>query len=62
MLLVQGAARFVARILLIMGCSWGSEASEADGDGTANREIVLAPALDALLAFRYVFCVLLAAR
>lgn len=52
MLLVQGAARFVSRILLIMGCSWGGEASDADGDGTVHREAVLAPALDALLEFR----------
>ena len=51
-LLVQGAARYVARILLIMGCSWGGEASEADSNDTANREVVLAPALDALLSFR----------
>ena len=51
-LLVQGAARFVSRILLILGCSWGGEASDADGDGTVNREAVLAPALDALLEFR----------
>ena len=51
-LLVQGAARFVARILLTLGCSWGGEVSEDSGNDTANREVVLAPALDALLSFR----------
>jgi hypothetical protein len=46
-------ARYVARSMQVLGCSWDSDASSAgaDGDG-ASREQVVAPFLDALTAFR----------
>ncbi len=51
-LLVQAAARYVSRILGVMGCSWDADAGGGDGDG-ASREQVLTPFLDTLTAFRH---------
>jgi len=48
LLLVQSVARFVARILGIMGCSWEAEA----GGGGEGREATLSPLLNVVTAFR----------
>jgi cysteinyl-tRNA synthetase len=48
LLLVQSVARYVARSLQVLGCSWEADAG---GEGE-SREQVLSPLLDALTAFR----------